>query len=138
MSFHKDLSPEIFYRTSRSSGKGGQHANKTETRVEAVLNIPRSGILSRNEKARIFNRLKRALNRNGDLIVSSDEHRQQSMNKKEATHRLHQRIGKALTPEKPRKTTKKPSWAKEKRLRNKKSRGEQKRLRKPPDPSKET
>lgn len=123
MPLDKDLlSNEIQYRTSRSSGSGGQHVNKVESRVEAVLNIPSSEHLSEQQKQTISNKLKNRLDGKGNLSVSSSTSRSQSKNKKLATDRLFSLLETSLKKEKPRKKTTIPNTVKAKRLDEKKHR----------------
>lgn len=116
------LSTEIQYRTSRSSGSGGQHVNKVESRVEAVLNIPNSVNLTEKQRQTISNKLKNRLDSSGNLSVSSSTSRSQAQNKKLATDRLFSLLETALKKEKPRKKTTIPQAVKAKRLDDKKYR----------------
>lgn len=118
---------EIEFRYSRSSGPGGQHAQKTETRVEALLDVPASRTLSEGQKARI-------LRRAGPVVraVSQDE-RSRLRNRDLALERLAAAIRAALHVKRKRRPTKPSHAARERRLEGKKRRGATKRLRRTPD-----
>lgn len=117
---------EIELRTSRSSGPGGQHAQKTETRVEAVFDVAASGALSPAQK-------KRVLAKAGPVLraVAQDE-RSQLRNKELAVERLTETLREALRVPRRRVPTKPSKASKARRLDEKKRRGETKRLRRPP------
>jgi ribosome-associated protein len=114
---------EIELRTSRSSGPGGQHAQKSETRVEAVFDVEASSALSEGQK-------KRVLAKAGPILraIAQDE-RSQLRNKELATERLVALLRDALHVERKRVATKPSKAAKERRLDDKRRRGEVKRLR---------
>jgi len=117
---------EIVLRYSRSSGPGGQHAQKTETRVEAVLDVASSTTLSDRQKARLVRRA-------GPVVraVAQDE-RSQSRNRELALERLAEALRAGLRVERKRRATKPTAAARERRLEEKKRRGHVKRLRRPP------
>jgi len=118
---------EIELRVSRSSGPGGQHANKTESRVEAVFDVEASTALTENQKHRVVARA-------GPLLrsVAQDE-RSQLRNRELAIDRLVARLAEALRVERKRVPTKPSRAAKEQRLESKKRRGATKRLRRVDD-----
>jgi ribosome-associated protein len=119
---------EIQLRTSRSSGPGGQHAQKSETRVEALFDVEASSALSEAQKRRVIAKAGPVLR-----AVAQDE-RSQLRNKDLATERLVAALRDALKVERRRVPTKPSRAAKEKRLETKKRQGEKKRLRRaPPD-----
>lgn len=117
---------EVELRFSRSSGPGGQHANTSETRVEAVFDVEGSRALSANQKRRV---LKKA----GPVLraVAQDE-RSQVRNRELAVERLAAALRDALRVERRRVATKPSAAARERRLEQKRRRGELKRLRRPP------
>jgi ribosome-associated protein len=117
---------EVELRFSRSSGPGGQHAQKTETRVEAVFDVEASATLSSGQKARIRERL-------GPVVraVAQDE-RSQWRNRELALERLAAELAEALRPRRPRRPTAPSKAARERRLAEKRRRAELKRLRRPP------
>jgi ribosome-associated protein len=117
---------EILLRTSRSSGPGGQHAQKSETRVEAVFDVGASSALSDAQK-------KRVLAKAGPVLraVAQDE-RSQLRNKELATERLVEALREALRVPRHRVPTKPSRAAKERRLESKKRRSATKQLRRDP------
>jgi ribosome-associated protein len=114
---------EIELRTSRSSGPGGQHAQKSETRVEAIFDVEASVALTEGQK-------KRVLAKAGPVLraIAQDE-RSQLRNKELATERLVAMLREALRVERKRVPTKPSQAAKQRRLDDKRRRGEVKRLR---------
>jgi ribosome-associated protein len=117
---------EITLRTSRSSGPGGQHANVTASRVEAIFDVAASEALSETQKARIVDRI-------GPVVtaVAQDE-RSQTRNRELALERLRGRLSGALAVQRPRHATR-PSAASVARGRAaKQRRSERKSLRRPP------
>jgi len=117
---------EIDFRYSRSSGPGGQHAQKTETRVEAVFDVDASQTLSDSQKQRLRRKA-------GPVIraVAQDE-RSRMQNRELALERLAAAIRAGLHVERKRRPTKPTAAARERRLEGKKRRGRTKRLRRPP------
>ncbi len=128
-----DLTPEFEFRTSRSGGPGGQHADKTASKVQLVFPLKDSKLLSNDQKRRALKKLGPRLTKNGELIVERGDERSQKLNKKAAVTAFYRILRSALHRPKPRKKTKKPKKAEEERLKKKKEKGEKKRLRKPPD-----
>jgi ribosome-associated protein len=117
---------EIELRTSRSSGPGGQHAQKSETRVEAVFDVEASSALSDAQKRRVAAKAGPVLR-----AVAQDE-RSQLRNRELAIERLVAALREALHVERRRVATKPTAAARERRLEEKRRRGELKRLRRPP------
>jgi len=118
---------EVSLRTSRSSGPGGQHAQKTETRVEAVFDVTASETLSDAQKRRVEARL-------GPVVraVAQDE-RSQSRNRELAIERLAATLREALRVERRRRPTAPTAASRERRLAEKRRRGQTKRLRRDKD-----
>jgi ribosome-associated protein len=118
---------EIELRFSRSSGPGGQHAQKTETRVEAGFDVEASATLTDAQKERL-------LARAGPVVraVAQDE-RSQWRNRETALERLAAALASGLATERPRKPTAPTAAARERRLTGKRRRADVKRLRQPPD-----
>ena len=118
---------EIELRTSRSSGPGGQHAQKSETRVEAVFEVGASTALSDAQKRRVVAKAGPVLR-----AVAQDE-RSQLRNRELATERLVSALRDALFVQRRRVPTKPSAASKQRRLDEKKRRGEVKRLRRAAD-----
>jgi ribosome-associated protein len=117
---------DVELRTSRSSGPGGQHAQKTETRVEAVFDVTRSAALSERQKERLLGRV-------GPLVraVAQDE-RSQSRNRALALERLAETIREGLRTPRKRRPTKPTAAARKRRLDEKRRRATTKDLRRRP------
>jgi len=117
---------EIEFRVSRSSGPGGQHAQKSETRVEAVHDVEKSTALTETQKRRVVARA-------GDVLraVAQDE-RSQLRNRELATDRLVEKLRQALAVPRRRVATKPSAAARERRLEKKRRRSRTKALRRPP------
>ena len=114
---------EVQLRFSRSSGPGGQHAQKSETRVEAVFDVESSDALTDAQKRRVVGRAGPVLR-----AVAQDE-RSQSRNRELALERLVAALREALRVERKRVPTKPTAAARERRLEQKKRRSKTKRLR---------
>jgi ribosome-associated protein len=117
---------EIDFRFSRSSGPGGQHAQKSDTRVEATFDVEASSALSEAQKRRVVAKAGPVLR-----AVAQDE-RSQWRNRELATERLVESLRQALKVERRRRPTKPTKASKERRLDAKRRRGDVKRLRRPP------
>ena len=76
-----NLQKEIYFNTARSSGKGGQHVNKTESKVELHFPVNASRLLNSEQKNKINEKLKNYINEQGELILYSQESRSQLQNK---------------------------------------------------------
>ena len=119
---------EIELRASRSSGPGGQHANVTASRIEAVFEIDESATLSEEQKRRLRARF-------GPRVTAvAQDARSQARNRALAIERLQERIQAGLRTRKRRRPTKATRAAKERRLSQKRRRSEIKRARRPPGP----
>ncbi len=121
-----DLKSELIFKTSRSSGPGGQNVNKVNTRVELRFNISESKLLNKEQKHILLVKLKSKISQDGFLIVVSQKERSQILNKEEATKKLYSILSKALTPVKKRKPTRPTKVSVEKRIQTKKQQGEKK------------
>jgi ribosome-associated protein len=118
---------EIELRTSRSSGPGGQHANVTASRVEAVFDVAVSRTLSDAQKARLTARL------GPRVTAAAQDTRSQLRNRELALERLAARLAHALEVRRPRKATRPTRASKQRRVEEKRRRGEIKRARRKPD-----
>ena len=105
--------PEFRFKTSRSSGAGGQHVNTTETKVELIFNIAESSLLDEKEKEKIRQKLNTYINDKGELRINSSESRSQSSNKENVIKKFYALLQKALKKEKKRIATKIPVVVKE-------------------------
>ena len=112
---------EIELRTSRSSGPGGQHANVTASRVEAVFDVSASSTLSEAQKSRITARL------GPRVTASAQDTRSQRRNRELALERLAARLAHALEVRRPRTATRPTQASRRRRLDAKKRRGDIKR-----------
>ena len=117
---------EIEMRTSRSGGPGGQHANVTASRVEAVLDVAGSPSLTETQRRRVMNRV------GPRLTAVAQDTRSQARNRDLALERLRSRLAAALAVQRPRKGTRPTRASRERRLGSKKRRGEVKRARRRP------
>ncbi|MBW6496885.1 MAG: aminoacyl-tRNA hydrolase [Bacteroidales bacterium] len=128
----RNFYPEFRFQTSRSSGPGGQHVNKTESRVELFFNIDASTQLDDEEKERLQRKLKKRINADGELIIASEITRSQIRNKEDCIKKFFELIEKVLTIEKKRIATRPSLAARKKRLETKRLQSEKKQLRKKP------
>jgi ribosome-associated protein len=119
---------EIELRTSRSSGPGGQHANVTASRVEAVFDVEASAALEERQRARLLERL-------GPLVTAvAQESRGQARNRELALQRLAEKIAAGLRVQRKRRPTRPTRASKQRRLDQKRRLGERKRNRGRPSP----
>jgi ribosome-associated protein len=118
---------EVAFRFSLSSGPGGQHAQKSSTRVEALFDVEGSAGLTEGERRRVLERL-------GPVVraVAQDE-RSQLRNRQLATERILEQLGEATRIRRPRRPTQPTAAARERRLEEKRRQSETKRLRRPPE-----
>lgn len=116
----------VTIRTSRSSGPGGQHANVTASRVEAILELEGCPGLSEAQRARAQSRL-------GPVVRAiAPDNRSQTRNRELALQRLEERLRRALHVERPRRATKPTKGSQRRRVDAKKQRGEKKAQRRRP------
>ena len=122
----ESIRSEIAFRFSRSSGPGGQHAQKSSTRADALFDVEESAGLSPAEKRRVAKKL-------GPVVraIAQDE-RSQLRNRELATERILEQLREATKVRRRRRPTAPTAASRERRLEEKKRRGETKRLRRPP------
>jgi ribosome-associated protein len=117
---------EVTIRTSRSSGPGGQHANVTASRVEAIFDVAASSALTEEQKRRVIARC-------GPRVTAvAQDARSQSRNRELALERLKRRLRGALATRRPRVATRPTQAAVRRRLDVKRRQAERKRSRRPP------
>lgn len=131
-----DFSNELQYIASRSSGAGGQHVNKVNTKVALRFNVMQSKLLDEEQKAIIQKKLKKYITTDGILQIVSQAERSQSLNKKQCKARFYKLLEKALRKPRKRIPVKPTKAMKEKRLEKKRKQAEKKTNRKPVDISK--
>ena len=120
---------ELQFRFSRSRGPGGQHVNRSATRVELLFDVAHSPSLTEAQRERLLERLAGRIDSEGILRVVAQSERSQLRNRQEAIARFQALLQQALREPKPRRRTKPPRWAKERRLAAKRRRSEIKRYR---------
>lgn len=112
----KNILEECSYKTARSSGAGGQHINKVETKVTLIFNVQTSAFLSEEEKLLVLEKLKNKINKANELLVSAQVFKSQMKNKRKAEEKLIALLQQALKKQKQRKKTKISEATKAKRL----------------------
>ena len=124
---------EMVFSASRSSGPGGQHVNKVNTKIELRFNIDETSLFSSNDKILLHKKIVNKINRHGELIIVSEKHRSQARNKQLVIRMFFELIVSALTPPKKRIPIKLSFAKKKKRLEGKRIQSEKKAKRKTPD-----
>jgi len=120
---------ELEITTSRAGGPGGQHVNKSDTRITVRWNVNKTVALNQEQQSLVLQNLQSRLTTDGDLIINCATSRSQQQNKESALMLLAQIIRKALFVPKKRVATKVSRAAKESRLQSKARRGAIKKLR---------
>lgn len=125
---------EVDVRVSRASGPGGQHVNKTSSRVELYWNVRHSAVLTDDQRERLLKRLASRLTEDGTLRIVSAATRSQHRNREIAEERLHEVVRRALAMPKKRRRTAPTAASREARLASKHRHSQKKALRRlPPD-----
>ena len=123
---------EFDFSFMRSSGPGGQNVNKVSTKVRLRWPVEATENLPEAVKERFLQRYRRRLTNEGEFILTSQRYRDQAKNVGDCLLKLRELIDAIIDPPKPRKKTKPSRGAKERRLKEKKQRGQRKEMRKPP------
>lgn len=113
---------DLSVRFVRSSGPGGQNVNKVATKVELRLELRQTEALSLGQKTRLAERYPSQVTRDGQLVLTGDEHRSQAMNLEAARKRLREMILAVRRPPRVRRATKPSRAAKQRRLDEKRHR----------------
>ena len=127
------LENELKFKAIRSSGAGGQHVNKTASKVELTFDIANSSVFQEDQKQLLIENLSSRLTNDHVLILQCGDTRSQHKNKTLVIERLHDILEEALRVPEERIPTKVPKAAKKKRLKNKRIKSEKKANRKPPE-----
>lgn len=120
---------ELRFRYARSSGPGGQHVQKTETKVELLFDLANSPSLTNEQRARALERLAGRVDSEGVLHLTSQGARSQLENRQEVVSRFRALLAAALKPRKRRRPTQPSAAARRRRLEAKRQRSQLKRLR---------
>ena len=123
---------ELHETASRSSGPGGQHVNKTNTRVTLRWNVPASAALGEAARSRLLDALNSRLTRDGDLVVHAGRRRSRAQNRELARARLAELVTEALTPRRSRVPTRATRASRARRAADKQRQSERKRGRRTP------
>ena len=126
----KTLMKEVKFRTSRSSGAGGQHVNKVETKIELLFDVTNSTILTDEQKEQVMNALKNRINKNGILVLSSQASRSQLLNRNKVIKKFERLLEQVFAPKAKRKGPTALVANPRKRLKQKRQHSEKKQNRK--------
>jgi ribosome-associated protein len=133
MPYTNELNKELQFRTSRSSGPGGQNVNKVESKVELYWNVAASTVLREEEKGLVSEKLARRINNAGEFILSSQTERSQLRNKEQVVIRFYALLNSALVKQKKRKPSKPTRASIQRRIDHKKKTASNKKLRQNPE-----
>ena len=125
---------ELRFRFARSSGPGGQHVNRSATQVELLFDVASSPSLDEVQRQRVLTKLQSRIDKEGVLHLVSQETRSQLRNREEVVERFRELMREALHVPKSRRPTRPTRAARERRLEEKRRRGEAKRGRRPVSP----
>ena len=120
---------EIVFRFVRSSGPGGQNVNKVSSKAVLRWNAATSPSVAADVRRRFLGRFASRITADGDLVLACDRYRDRERNRDDCLERLRQMLAAAAVPPKPRRKTRVPRRAAERRLRDKRMRAEKKQRR---------
>ena len=123
---------ELEFGATTSSGPGGQHVNRSQTRVVLRFDVVNSPSLNARQRERILDKLATRINKDGVLQVASQRERSQQRNREAALARFAQLLADALHIERPRRATKPTRASRQRRVDEKKKRGGVKKMRRKP------
>ena len=123
---------ELRFEATTSSGPGGQHVNRSRTRITLLFDVQASTTLTADQKRRVREKLATRIDREGRVRVRCGRHRSQAMNREETIRRLAELIRKALSRARRRVATRPSAAQRKRRLKNKHKRAETKRTRRTP------
>jgi len=125
---------ELHFRFTPSGGPGGQHANRSATRVELLFDVAGSPSLNDEQRQRILTALGTYIDSEGTLRLVSRASRSQLQNRQDVTARFQALLARSLRPRKHRRPSRVPRAERARRLAQKRQHSEKKRFRKPPTP----
>jgi ribosome-associated protein len=124
---------ELSFRFSRSGGPGGQHANRSETRVELLFDVSNSPSLSDEQRQKILARLNHRIDKGGVLHLVSEESRSQRTNRQTVIERFAALLQTALRPRRKRRPSRPSKAVRERRLEEKRRKSRKKQMRQRPE-----
>ena len=123
---------EFKFTFSRSGGPGGQNVNKLNTKVTLHWSVAESQSITKGLQGRFFERYHRRINKQGELVLTSQRFRDRGRNVADCLHKLRLMILEVSTPPRPRRKTKPTRSSKERRLKSKRLKSQKKQMRRPP------